>query len=213
MVHTGLRPRVAGARVPSTSTQPHVTDLAEIKTLPSSTRRQAASASAGKLISQRDFLSLAIAKDHWAKLAREPVVNTKNLFALCHGTGKQAIGLAWHRSCHHVITSKEPSHRIGRWWREPELSIVALRDGTGARRSSTPLGGSAWRVSAALAISQHSPAGRSTGKFWDALEDVTARDLGSMPLSRAVANHPERRYAARADCTAASSAAQRPLSV
>ena len=94
--------------MPGSVTEPDITDPAEMKAFPPAARGQAPAASARKLVSQRDFLSLAMAEDDRTEFASVPVVKTKNLFALCHGTGEQVISLAWHRR-HQVVASKEPS--------------------------------------------------------------------------------------------------------
>lgn len=93
-VHARLRAGMTGAYLPRSVTEPDVTDLAELKAFPAAAGGQAAAASAGELVSQRDFLSLAVAEDDRAELARVPVIKTKNLFALCHGAGEQVKSLA-----------------------------------------------------------------------------------------------------------------------
>ena len=92
--------------MPRSVTEPDVADFVEMKAFPSAAAGQPAPASAAELVSQRDFLSLAVAEDDRTELARVPVVKTKNLFELCHGAGEQAIGQALARGCHQVVAPK-----------------------------------------------------------------------------------------------------------
>jgi hypothetical protein len=63
-----------------------------MQTFPLASRRKRRLAFPAKLVSQRDLLALAVAKQNRAELARISVIDAENLFLLRHGHGEQLVG-------------------------------------------------------------------------------------------------------------------------